>query len=107
MSEPLTRADLTAVLDTQTEVIKRDLNDRFEHYEKRSTNAMTEHERREDERHHEMMQNFTQFIENVNAHTTAELTKLRTDLDIRKEFDQLAATVAQRFGVTVADLTGR
>lgn len=96
MSHSLTVADLTAALDTQTEVIKRTLNDRFEHYEKR-----------QDSRHREMMQGFAQIIENVNAHTTAELAQLRTDLDIRKEFDHLAATVAQRFGVTVGELTGR
>lgn len=96
MSNPLTRADLKKLLDTQTEVLKRNLNERFEHYEKR-----------QDSRHREMQQGFAQVVENVNDHTTAELTQLRTDLDIRKEFDHLAATVAQRFGVTVADLTGR
>jgi hypothetical protein len=107
MSESLTRADLTAALETHTEVLKRDLADRFEHYEKRATNRMAEHERREDERHREMMQGFAQVIENVNDHTTAELTKLRADLGIRQEFDHLAMTVAQRFGLTVHDLTGR
>ena len=96
MSEPLTRADLTAALETQSAVFKRDLNDRFEHYEKR-----------QDERHREMMQGFAQVIENVNAHTTDELNRLRADLDIRKEFDHLTAVVAQRLGITVADLIGR
>lgn len=105
--KPLTRADLKKLLeaqsdginrklDTQTEVINRKLNDRFEHYEKR-----------QDNKHREMMQGFAQVIETVNDHTTEELKQLRTDLDIRKEFDHLAATVAQRFGVTIADLTGR
>ena len=96
MAESLSRADLTTALNTQTEVIKRELNDRFEHYEKRA-----------DQRHREMMQGFAQVIENVNAHTTDELNKLRAELDIRKEFDHLAATVARRFGVSVGELTGR
>jgi len=78
------------------EELREELNDRFNHYEKR-----------QDDRHREMMQGFAQIIENVNDHVTTEMNKLRTDLDIRKEFDHLAATVAQRLGVTVADLTGR
>ena len=76
--------------------LREELNDRFEHYEKR-----------QDQRHAEMMQGFAQVIENVNDHTTAELAKLRADLDIRQEFDHLAAQVAQRFGVTLQELTGR
>ena len=96
MSEPLTQADLTAAFETQSAVFKRDLNDRFEHYEKR-----------QDERHREMMLGFAQIIENVNTHTTDAMTQLRTDLDIRKDFDHLASVVAQRLGVTVADLIGR
>lgn len=96
MPQPVTHTDLKELLDTQTEVIKRNLNDRFDHYEKR-----------QDNHHREMLQGFAQVIENVNDHTTDELNKLRADLDIRKEFDHLAATVAQRFGITVADLTGR
>lgn len=106
MSEPLTRADLIQALDTQSDIFKRELSDRFEHYELRAANTMAEHERREDERHREMIQGFAQVIENVNSHTTAELAELRADLDIRKEFDHLTAALAQRFGVTVGDLTG-
>jgi 5-formyltetrahydrofolate cyclo-ligase len=85
MATPLTREELRDAL-----------NDRFEHYE-----------HRHDQRHREMMQGFAQVIETVNDHTTAELAKLRADLDIRHEFDHLAAAVAQRFGVSVQDLTGR
>lgn len=96
MPVPLTREEL-----------RDELNDRFNHYEKRAVNALTDHARREDERHREMMQGFAQAIEAVNEHTTTELAKLRTDLDIRQEFDHLAATVAQRFGVSVQELTGR
>lgn len=107
MPTPLTRADLTAALDTQSAVIKRDLNDRFEHYEKRATNALADHERREDQRHRDMMQGFAQVIENVNQHTTAELAALRADLDIRQQFNHLTAALAQRFGVSVQELTGR
>jgi IS1 family transposase len=83
--KPLTREEL-----------REELNDRFDHYEKR-----------QDERHREMMQGFAQVIEGVNNHTTEELAALRRDLDIRKEFDHLAAALAQRLGVAVSDLTGR
>lgn len=96
MSEPLTRADLLQALGTQTDVFKRELSDRFDHHEKRA-----------DERQREMMLGIAEVIENVNAHTTEELAKLRRDLDVRHEFDHLAAFVAQRFGVSVRDLTGR
>lgn len=97
---PLTREEFREELRDQ-------LNDRFEHYEKRAANSMIEHERHEDERHREMMQGFAQVIENVNDHTTAEFAKLRQELEIRKEFDRLAANVAKRFGVSVSELTGR
>jgi len=73
MSETLTKSDLTAALGTQTEVIKRNLNDRFDHYEKR-----------QDAYHVEIMEGFADIIENVNKHTTAEFNKLREDLDIRQ-----------------------
>ena len=73
MSETLTKSDLTAALGTQTEVIKRNLNDRFDHYEKRQGAY-----------HVEIMEGFADIIENVNKHTTAEFNKLREDLDIRQ-----------------------
>lgn len=97
MSEPLTLRQLKEELRKfpTKDDLTRTLNDRFEHYEKR-----------QDKKHEEMMAGFAQVIENVNAHTTNELTNLRADLDIRKEFDHLAATVAQRFGVPVSELTG-
>lgn len=78
------------------EEFRDELNDRFDHYEKR-----------QDERHREMMQGFAQVIEGINNHTTEELVALRRDLDIRQEFDHLAAALAQRFGVAISDLTGR
>ena len=93
---PITREDLLRALDTQTDVLKRELTDRFEHHEQRAA-----------ERHREMMLGIADVIENVNDHTTAELAKLRQDLDIRKEFDRLAANVAKRFGVSVTELTGK
>ena len=86
--------------DTQTEVIQREMNDRFDYYEKRAI-------QREAEAHRDMRIEFAGVVEQVNAHITAELTKLRTDLEIRQEFDHLSATLAQRLGVSVRELTGR
>lgn len=76
--------------------LTRTLNDRFEHYEKR-----------QDKKHEAMMAGFAQVVEDVNNHTTKELEQLRRDLDVRKEFDHLAAIVAERFGLSVGKLTGR
>lgn len=77
------------------EELRAELNDRFGQWDAKH-----------DREHEQLRQDFAELIDRVNNHTTAELRKLRQDLDFRQEFDQLAASVAERFGVSVADLTG-
>ena len=85
------RRELHAALKAYHETAGRDLNDRFGHYEKRSLNALSDHEKREEERHKEIM---------------GELTNLATLIDRNDEFDYLTRYLAERFKVPVEELTG-
>lgn len=91
--------DLATKADLQNfptkEELRAELNDRFNQWD-------AKHDQAQDQ----LRQDFAEIIERVNDYTTAELGKLRHDLEVHQKVDQLAAAVAQRFGVSVAELMG-
>jgi hypothetical protein len=76
MPKPLTREEL-----------RDELNDRFEHYEKR-----------QDERHREMMQAFADAIESTNTHFDDRLDRLERILAVKERVDRIEALLTEHFG---------
>lgn len=84
MAIPLTREDL-----------RDELNDRFEHYEKR-----------QNERHREMIQGFAEVIESVNAHMDERFDELKELLELKGRVDKMQVLLAEQFGVDALTRAG-
>lgn len=102
MSEPLTRADLFQALDTQSDVLKRELADRFEHYEKR-------HEKK----HEEMMRGFDEVITDLKAHiddrfddVERRLTTVEQLITVKDRVDKMQVFLTEQFGRDVLARAG-
>lgn len=88
-----TRQDLHDALATQTDVIKHELNDRFDHWEKRAVI-------REEKTHKEMTEGFGEIIENINNHADERFKEMsnrfdRVDTSL-KDFNDRVGGVEQK-----------
>ena len=93
MPEPLTIEEFRRFSSTFEETLKRNLNDRFEHYEKRAV-------QRESSTHREIMGGFAEVISTVNDHMDERFDIIERRLDalavqqeLRREFDALVSFV--------------
>ena len=104
MPEPLTIEEFRRFSSTFEETLKRNLNDRFEHYEKRAV-------QRESSTHREIMGGFAEVISTVNDHMDERFDIIERRLDalaaqqeLRKEFDTLVSFVASKYNVSAAEI---
>ena len=104
MPEPLTIEEFRRFSSTFEEALKRSLNDRFEHYEKRAV-------QRELSTHSEIMGGFAEVISTVNDHMDERFDIIERRLDalavqqeLRREFDALVSFVSSKYNVSAAEI---
>ncbi len=86
-----TRQDLHDALATQTDVIKHELNDRFDHWEKRAVI-------REEKAHREMQEGFGEIVETINSHMDLRFQEVDHQFqEVRKDIRGLRNDMTGRF----------
>jgi len=90
MSDPLTIEEFRRFSSTFEETLKRNLNDRFDHYEKRAV-------QRESSTHSEIMGGFAEVISTVNDHMDERFKDVDAQSkDMEKKMDESFAAIERR-----------